>query len=71
MNIRPIRTDADLRVVLKEVSRLVDLDPAPDTPEGDRLLVLGTLVRAYEREHFPIERPDPIEGIKFRMEQGA
>ncbi|MFW8564841.1 helix-turn-helix domain-containing protein [Orrella sp. 11846] len=71
MHIRPIRTQADYQASLKEISVLVDMDPAIGTPEGDRLDVLATLVQAYEAKHFPIESPDPIEAIKFRMEQGG
>lgn len=44
--------------------------PVPGTAEGDRLDILATLVQAYETRHFPISSPDPIEAIKFRMEQG-
>jgi HTH-type transcriptional regulator / antitoxin HigA len=44
-------------------------DPALGTPDGDRLDVLATLVEAYERKHYPIDEPDPVEAIKFRMEQ--
>ncbi|QIL74398.1 transcriptional regulator (plasmid) [Diaphorobacter sp. HDW4B] len=69
MQIHPIRTPKDYAAMLKEVSKLVDLDPMPDTTDGERLDVLTTLVEAYERKHFPIEAPDPIEAIKFRMEQ--
>ncbi len=69
MEIRPIRTDDDYRATLKEVSVLVDLDPEIGTAEGDRLDVLTTLLQAYENKHFPIEAPDPIEAIKFRMDQ--
>lgn len=69
MEIRPIHTKADYRAALKAVSALVDLDPKRGTPEGDRLEVLGTLVQAYETEHYPIDLPDPVEAIKFRMEQ--
>lgn len=71
MHIRPIRTQADYQASLKEISVLVAMDPAIGTPEGDRLDVLATLVQAYEAKHFPIESPDPIEAIKFRMEQGG
>jgi HTH-type transcriptional regulator/antitoxin HigA len=46
-------------------------DPEPGTPEGDRLDILATLVQAYEARHFPIGAPDPVEAIKFRMEQGG
>lgn len=70
MNIRPIHTQLDYHTALKEISALVDLDPVPGTAEGDRLDILATLVQAYETKHFPISSPDPIEAIKFRMEQG-
>lgn len=69
MNIRPIHTPADYKAALKDVSALIDRDPAPSTPQGDRLDVLTTLIQAYEARHFPIDAPDPVEAIKFRMEQ--
>ena len=69
MNIRPIHTHADYKAALKDVSALLDRDPAPGTPQGDRLDVLTTLIQAYEARHFPIDAPDPVEAIKFRMEQ--
>ena len=68
-DIRPIRTRADYKAALAEVSPLFDREPQPGTPEGDRFDVLVTLIEAYEREHFPIEAPDPVEAIKFQMEQ--
>ena len=69
MDIRPIRTKADRKAALELVSRRVDLDPAPRTPDGDMLDVMSTLVAAYEAKHFSIEAADPIEAIKFRMDQ--
>jgi HTH-type transcriptional regulator / antitoxin HigA len=69
MNIKPIRTKADHKAALKEVSRLVDLDPARGTTDGDALEVLSTLVAAYEAKHYPVGPADPVEAIKFRMEQ--
>ena len=69
IEIYPIRTDDDYRATLKEVSVLVELDPEIGTQEGDRLDVLSTLLQAYEAKHFPIAAPDPIEAIKFRMDQ--
>lgn len=69
MEIRPIHTKADYKATLKVVSALVDADPKRGTPDADRLEVLGTLVEAYEAQHYPLELPDPIEAIKFRMEQ--
>jgi HTH-type transcriptional regulator/antitoxin HigA len=71
MDIRPLHTEEDYRTTLAEVSALVDLDPPRGSSEGDRLEVLGVLVELYENEHFPLERPDPIEAIKFRMEQAG
>lgn len=71
MEIRPIRTQADYEAALKTVSRLVELDPEIDTPEGDHLDVLSILIQAYEAKNFPIDLPDPIEAIKFRMEQAG
>ncbi len=71
MNIRPIRTKADHKAALAEVSTLMASDPAPGTAQGDRLDVLATLVQAYEAKHFPIGKPDPVEAIKFRMEQSG
>jgi HTH-type transcriptional regulator/antitoxin HigA len=66
MDIRPIKTKADYRAVLKEVEGL--MTARANTPEGERLDVLVTLVEAYERKHYPMELPDPIEAIKLRME---
>ncbi|MCD5360955.1 MULTISPECIES: type II toxin-antitoxin system HigA family antitoxin [Chromobacterium] len=71
MNIRPIRSEADYQAALKEISVLVEMDPALDSPEGERLDILATLAQSYEAKHFPIDLPDPIEAIKFRMEQGG
>lgn len=67
MTIRPIKTERDYRKALKEIERL--WDAKPNTPKGDRLEVLVTLVEAYEQRHFKIEPPDPVEAIKFRMGQ--
>ena len=71
MEIKAIRTEADYLAALREVSALINLDPASDSPEGERLEVLGTLVQAYEAKHYPIDPPDPIEAIKFRMDQSG
>lgn len=67
MNIRPIRNPGDHETALKRIEAL--MSARQDTPRGDELDVLATLVDAYEKEHFPIDAPDPIEAIKFRMEQ--
>lgn len=67
MTIKPIKTERDYHKALKEVEKL--WDAKPNTPEGDRLDVLVTLVEAYEQKHYKINPPDPVEAIKFRMEQ--
>ena len=67
MNITPIKTEADYRKALARVEEL--MNAAPDSEEGIELDVLATLIDAYEARNFPIESPDPVEAIKFRMEQ--
>lgn len=67
MEIHPIKSETDHKNTLKEIESLMLADI--DTPEGDRLDVLVTLVEAYERAHYPMDFPDPVEAIKFRMEQ--
>jgi HTH-type transcriptional regulator/antitoxin HigA len=65
--LKPIRTTADHEEALAEVERL--WGAANGTPEGDRLDLMATLIDAYEAEHYPMDPPDPVEAIKFRMEQ--
>ena len=65
--VRPIRSEADYQAALAELERL--WGASAGTAEGDRLDVLATLIDAYESEHEPTDPPDPIEAIKFRMEQ--
>jgi HTH-type transcriptional regulator/antitoxin HigA len=67
MDIKPIKTDADYRAALKEIGMLMMAEP--DTLEGEKLDVLVTLVEAYEQKHYPLDLPDPVEAIKFEMEQ--
>lgn len=69
MNLRLIKNEAELQAALEEMARL--WGSAPGTPEGDTLDILGLLVNAYESAHYPIDPPDPVEAIKFRMEQGG
>ena len=66
-SVKPIRTNKDYETALDELERLWGAKSG--TPEGDRLDVLATLIDAYEAVHFPMDPPDPIEAIKFRMEQ--
>jgi HTH-type transcriptional regulator/antitoxin HigA len=69
MQIKPIRTKADHRAALKEIEVL--MAARPGTPEGERLDVLVTLVEAWEKKRFPMDLPDAVEAIKFRMEQSG
>jgi HTH-type transcriptional regulator/antitoxin HigA len=65
--VRPIRTERDYAAAIEEIERLWGAKAG--TRNGDRLDVLATLIDAYEAEHYPMDPPDPIEAIKFRMEQ--
>jgi HTH-type transcriptional regulator/antitoxin HigA len=65
--LKPIRNDADYEAALAEVERLWGAKSG--TRDGDRLDVLATLIDAYEAKHYPMDPPDPIEAIRFRMEQ--
>jgi HTH-type transcriptional regulator/antitoxin HigA len=67
MEIKPIKTENDYNQALERLE--VIFDAKKGSPEGDELEVLGILIDQYENEHFPIGMPDPIEAIKFRMEQ--
>lgn len=66
MDINPIKTESAYQAALNEIEEL--MEALPDTPAGDRLDILTTLVEAYESRHYPIEAPDPIEAILHRME---
>ena len=67
MKIIPIKTKKDYEAALKKIEEL--FNAKPNTPQGDTLDVLATLVEAYEEKKFHISPPDPIEAIKFRMDQ--
>ena len=69
MTIKPIKNEEDYRAALKQIEGLMNTQA--DTPEGDLLDVLVTLVEAYERKAYPIEEADPVEVIKFYMEQNG
>ena len=65
--IKPIKTKKDYQAALDRLDKIFDAQPG--TPQGDELEVLGILIDKYEQQHDPIDYPDPIEAIKFRMEQ--
>ncbi|NOZ35376.1 MAG: transcriptional regulator [Chlorobi bacterium] len=67
MNIHPIKTEKDYEKALERLEQIFDAKQG--TKEGDELEILSILIEKYEDEHFPIDLPDPIEAIKFRMEQ--
>ena len=67
MNIKPIKTEKDYQTALKRLEQI--FDASPKTKAGDELDILTMLIEKYENEHYAIDAPDPIEAIKFRMEQ--
>lgn len=69
MNIRLIKTETDYDAILERIDVLMDLNPEIDSPDGDELEVLVMLVEKYEEKHWEISTPDPIEAIKYRMEE--
>lgn len=69
MDITPIKTKRDYRRALEEIEGLMTAKRG--TPEGDRLDVLVTLVEAWEAKHYPLDLPDPIEAIKYHMDQSG
>jgi len=71
MNVRPIHSEADYKAALKVAARYFDNEPEPGTEDADRFEILLTLIQAWESRHFPIDLPDPIDAIKFRMEQSG
>jgi HTH-type transcriptional regulator/antitoxin HigA len=69
MDIRPIRSETDYQLALQAAEPYFDHEPDPDSDEGARFDVLITLIEAWERKHYPVLPPDPIEAIRFRMDQ--
>ncbi len=67
MDLKPIKTESDYRTALKRLEEIFDAKLG--TPESDELDILGLMVDDFEKKHYPIEAPDPIEAIKIRMEE--
>ena len=67
MNIKPIKNNADYQAALVEVEQL--MTATPDSPEGEKLDVMVTLIEAWEAKHYPMDLPDPVAAIKFEMER--
>jgi len=71
MNIRPIRTEDDYHAAMREISAFFENEPEPTSEDGERFEILLTLAEAYEAKRFPIDLPDPVAAIKFRMDQAG
>lgn len=69
MQIKPIKTKQDYEAALRTVSPMFDNEPQMNTPEGDYFEIVCLLIEEYEKKHYPIDAPDPVEAIRFRMEQ--
>jgi len=69
--IRPLRTKADYAAALDEVERYFDREPTPGTAEADRFDLLALVIEDYEKRHWPIDPPDPIAAIRYRMTTGG
>jgi HTH-type transcriptional regulator/antitoxin HigA len=68
--IRPLRSEADYEAALDRIERYFDDEPRPGTPEADRFDLLALVIEDYERKRWPIEPPDPVDAIRYRMETG-
>ena len=71
MDIRPIKTEADYDWTLAEIEQYFDAEPNPGSPDSQRFDVLASLIEHYESRAWPIDLPDPVEAIRYRMEQGG
>jgi HTH-type transcriptional regulator/antitoxin HigA len=71
MDVRPIRTEADYEWALHEIGPYFEREPEPDTAEAARFDVLAALIEHYEARQWPIDLPDPVDVLRFRMEQGG
>lgn len=71
MNVRPIRTEADYDWALKEIEAYFEREPKRGTPDADRFDVLASLIETYEAKYWPIDPPDAVEAIRFRMGQAG
>ena len=68
--IRPLRSESDYDSALEEIERYFESEPKPGTPEGDRFDLLALVIEDYERKHWPIDPPDAVHAIRYRMETG-
>lgn len=71
MDIRPLHSEADYDAALGDIEQYFEVEPQPGTPDADRFDLLALVIADYEAKHWPIDPPDPVEAIKYRMEQGG
>jgi HTH-type transcriptional regulator/antitoxin HigA len=71
MDIRPLRTEADYDAALAAIQAFFDDEPDPGSPEADAFDLLALVIADYERRHWPIDPPDPLDAIRYRMETGG
>ena len=69
--VRPLRTEADYRAALDAIESYFDNEPKPSTPAADRFDLLALVIEDYEKKHWPIDPPDPVDAIRYRMETGS
>jgi HTH-type transcriptional regulator/antitoxin HigA len=69
--VRPIRTEADYEAALDEIEEYFENEPKPGSLEGDRFELLALVIEDYEEKHWPIDPPDPVDAIRYRMETGG
>lgn len=71
MDVRPLHSEADYDAALKEIERYFEAEPEPGTADADRFDLLALVIADYEAKHWAIDPPDPVDAIKYRMEQGG
>ena len=69
MDIRPLHSEADYDAALEKIAEFFEEEPKPGTPKADQFDLLALVIADYEAKHWPIDPPDPIEAIQFRMDQ--
>ena len=71
MDIRPLRSEADYDAALSDIEQYFETEPQPGTTEADRFDLIALVIADYEAKHWPIDPPDPVEAIRYRMEQAG
>lgn len=71
MDVRPLRSEADYDRALSDIEQYFEIEPQPGSADADRFDLLALVIADYEAKHWPIDPPDPVEAIKYRMEQAG